>query len=681
MAPPKNRRGFNSAGRVGMDDCYDDYDVWGGCGAGARAFQDSYGTVHSLSLYFGSEPETEYFFKTFPPHTKIDGVPHICNPVPKHVGRESWRQKRKAKRFRGLIAPVVNGPQMLEDNIGAFRQYGDGEPGGIFITPQWTDWLAVGSGFKEDPTDIRDRLENGDAHAHRGLWAVRVMQTVRRCSHTLPDEELIEWRKESTFSSSLRVRRVEVQAEERLDDKIRAAEDPIATLRQALETNVFTAAFIGMYFPDVFTEGKLAGEFVGDAVIEALNNAVIEHPEIAAHVPSAYVWSRIPKMTNRHRLPEWSYRDPEIFWETFLLSPALPGIVPWDYAEKTFAPDVTNQLKNRFTSEHPHYLWMLPAKDHTPKRINRWLNTIEHLWKVRGGCDAEIDRLAKCYMSRGRRNQKFAQLNTLDEKLTHPVFGPNFAPVIREPTQFARVIMTIKMIPPTVPRTPPPSWWTAELLDVVIGQVKTFARIPQRLLTEDLLVRWAKANAYVYERLPEELRTARTAEAVVLTGNCAPQNYKLASPEHRTVEMARVVAKNLHTGYDDYIELFSREFLLDDEVIQHICRQSHIYESKWKLYEVFPPEAFDKLDDQFVGKNCGLWSIPQERITDALSRRAHISSYPIMTETVQAERLEEHEKHEARDAWCSRGCYDYHGYDDYDHLTASEEALRAEQGH
>lgn len=670
-----------------MEDYYDDYRP------PTPPFGRDSGTAASLAGYFGPDgpKEGEGLWKTFPPHTLIRGVPHICNAVPEHA-EPRWGKRDPPPAgaddidpatFRGLCVPVEgHGYQVLQDNVRMTNEWAGGV-GGIFISQDWRQWMAVGSGMIDEPHFLRDRLDNGDAH-EVGVkrYKVRVMETVRKCKLDLPNGERILWRKES--GDTLRVHKVEVGAELAIQWKLSAEDDLDQTLREALEYNAFTLAWIGTYMPDVVDGGIIEGRPISVDLRDAMEQALIKNPEMARYLPTSYVRPKVRAMENRHRLSDARlYDDPDTFWDTFLEAPSPPYVIPWNYARTTFGDEETNRLENRFMAKHPHYMWAIPKERRTEKRVNQWLNAIEKLVAARKTANDFINaRLS--YKDRVERSRMFDVLRDIEARLVHPVYGNNYAPLVFSASQFARTIRATKKMPLVDRKLVKASWWNSELLETVICQITDIQIVPRALLTHELLCKFVKANIYGYEeRVPKSLRTYELERFVVAECDRS-ELFGTIKKEHRTLEVTRAFAKKAHLfefSWREYVSLIKKEFLADVEVMRGLCDRvprGH----KVQLYEVYPMSDHPKLDRIMMAQSNGLDNIPVERITDELSRKANISSWWKMTDAVKEERRKEHEEHEERVAYMnrSRGYYDYY-YDDLDTGPSDAElAMRAERG-
>ena len=554
------------------------------------------------------------------------------------------------------------------------HEYGGGA-GGVFITTDWRKWMAVGSGVIDDARDLRNRLDNGDAH-EIGVerYAVRVMETVRPCSLSLPDETRILWRKEP--GDTLRVNSIEVGPENDLATELALEEDLDETLCDALDFNAFTLAFIGVTLP------HLLGGAMSIDLAAAMEKALVNNPEIARHLPAAYVTPRLKAMKHRHRLgdPRF-YNTPETFWTVYLEDPVPPCIIPWNYARGKFGDDVTNHLENRFMTAHPHYMWALPEARRSEKRVNQWINAAQKLRAERDKHNAFLDTHTS-FADQVDRYKAHARIGELDAQLVHPVYGNNYVPRVFTASQFARVITTTGRMPVVDRADIKPEWWTAKLLAVVIAQVPDLKLVPRALLTTNMVCAFVKANAYTYGRIPGRYLTPEVERyAVMESGH--PDLFKEIKKENRTLEVTRAFVANAHLysySFENDIEAIGPEHLMDPEVMKSLCTRAD-RDCKRRLYTVYPESAYDQLDELLLAERDGLSSIPHERITDAMSRRAPIGSWWQMTGTVQEERREEYKKEEQRIAHMNQSrwyndCYDYQN----DEPRSAELAMIAERG-
>lgn len=606
------------------------------------------------------------FYKNFEPSVEVDGVPHHVHPVPQHV--YDFNRSDDSETFRGLRVPIVDGRQVIQDNLGWHCDIYNQRPGGLFITSTPLQWLALGSGNTDHLT--QEQVATGNAHVHREARSrIRIMNLIRECQSTLPNGDVIRWRREA--GNSLRVSCVEVGPSRLLRDYVLLSSQ--SDLATAIYNNHYTVAFLGREFPEMFTHNRLGEKTLLNRLANALEEALVRLPEISAFVPARYVLDRLEKIAERHLLDPSLYNTIDTFWSVFLEAPLHATVVPWVWARDTFGDQAVEVLEDRFMNRHPHLLRMLPVDRHTKRRVRQWIaGALPILERIRKCQDAPT---AQCHQN---------ELAMLKEKLCDrsswsTTNNKYWVPKVFYAQQFEQVVMMFGQLPRIHKRErAPTTWWTAEMVSRVIAQldVATLNELDAALLPVPLRVAWIRAHPPssveskgTYETFPAHLRCPETDEAAVLCANQHVEStYQVA--KHHTIRMAEHVASY---GRNDTM-VIEPCFLKNPEVMKGLCQKPRLD----VVYAAYDPSMHSMLDDLVLRHNhCDRVVLPAHRISDTLCRRAPIRFWRMFTPTVRKEREEEYYSYErkSRANYYSRDCCD-----DFDTLGMHESSAYAEMG-
>lgn len=431
--------------------------------------------------------------------------------------------------------------------------------------------------------------------------------------------------------------------------------NPAEMVIRALESNLYVGAAVARAYPTVFDEPILgATGYQMERIRNELRSCLWRVPEVAEWYPAEYVLDNLHLIDELHRLPRSLYDTPAKFDRVFIgdgldRRERKPGMIPWDYASSTFDVGAVSALAAKLANAHPYWLWATPlgtADRLTTRRINRWINAMEHL----------LPRLAEAKKTRDRRAE-----GILTEKVGHPAYARWLPPKVETESQFRRTVMAVGHIPKVAgceakPMHAPKSWWTEPMVDRVVEKIRWLKSVPRRFLTQERLERWVKENGHDYlEGFPKTMRTPELDELAVVEHSYCSHRAHLAlykSCERKTIPMAVALVK-MH-GESAAKEL-PLEVLLAPEVFDAMTKSYHA--SAW-LYQVIDEAHHARVDEALLARNFS--RIPEHRITDDLSRRAHISWWYRFTDTVKEERRIEYDRYDH----FSRGYYWDHGCDD-----------------
>lgn len=526
----------------------------------------------------------------------------LRHAIPNHVLTQlpDWVEKHEVKPVDFSVDTI----------IADHYPFGKGEvPGGFSITVdthRWL-WLAIGTGsmYHEFSPFVRDyRHAAGDSFEYFQSEAtkIRVMRYARTCK--LPEmENPKEFQAvivSGGYYNPTTIIASHLQFEPGVTDLvelIKGLDDPAMTLKEAMHTNPFNAVFVVEHFRE------LADNDLREHVIEA----VLALPLVAHRFPLGFL--RMADVDEgkcgglTHMLPvDQLCKTLDDVIHLFFHDPNnMRPPLPWRWIRNTFGPDSVDALAAKIL---PEWLQWLPESMHTPERIDRWIKMME----TSGQWNASM---------------WLPDAFSLDDA-----------------SQFRRVIAITKgAIPPGTKYMISTDWWTEVEARLCVGY--HMDAIPKRLLTHDVLADFLRSGRD-YGHIPEHLRTSDLDKVAVFEAdpNVAMQNY--FSVKTPTIEMSRLCATWSY-GCQAHIPA---EHMADIEVIKAVCSRADRFDGPY-IYKAVPEAQWSLVDIELVKSGAGLESVPEKRRTDELSRMASIHAYECMTETVRAERKEEHEEVEA----------------------------------